>query len=230
MTAQAGGASLISREHFLKTNRRCSLFNSLMPATTAIKPIRNKLRNELRQRRRALSVPSKQFASKRITQLLMRSGWLRHGQRIAIYLATEEELDLAPLINQAWRRSCQLFAPHIINAHRREMKFYPFNAQSPLITHRWGMQQLAHPGTPIATRMLDAVLIPTVGFDSAGHRLGMGGGFYDRHFTQWRRVQPNKPAMIGVAYTCQEISAIDVQPHDIQLDAILTEQALTWFR
>jgi 5-formyltetrahydrofolate cyclo-ligase len=199
-----------------------------MPSTAAINPIRNKLRNELRQRRRALSISSKQFASKRITQLLMRSGWLRPGQRIAVYLATEEELELAPLINVAWRRGCRLFIPHIINTRRREMKFYPYNLQSRLVVHRWGMEQLANSATPIATRMLDAVLIPTVGFDSAGHRLGMGGGFYDRHFAQWRRVQPNKPVLIGVAYACQEISAIDVQPHDIQLDAILTEQAFTW--
>ena len=97
------------------------------------------------------------------------------------------------------------------------------------MTHRWGIQQLANPSAPVATHMLDAVLIPTVGFDREGHRLGMGGGFYDRHFAFMRRSQHRKPVLIGVAYACQEISAIDVQPHDIQLDAILTENGLTWF-
>jgi 5-formyltetrahydrofolate cyclo-ligase len=200
-----------------------------MSSTAAINPIRNKLRKALRQRRRSLSISSKHLASKRITQLLMRSGWLRRGQRIAIYLATDEELNLEVMINVARRRGCQLFIPHIVNTRRREMKFYSFNAHSRLIKHRWGMQQLANPGIPIATRRLDAVLVPTVGFDGAGHRLGMGGGFYDRHFASIVRLPHHKPVLIGVAYACQEISAIDVQPHDIQLDAMLTEQALICF-
>ena len=53
----------------------------------------------------------------------------------------------------------------------------------------------------------------------------MGGGFYDRHFAYTLRSRIHKPFLIGVAYACQEVTAIDAQPHDIKLDAILTETA-----
>ncbi len=200
-----------------------------MPSKQAVNPLRNKLRKELRERRRNLTRRYKQFASKRITRLLIRAGWLRRGQRIAVYLATEEELNLQPLIAVAWQRGCKLFVPHIIHSARRQMMFHPFNTDSHLITHRWGMKQLANKSGAIAIATLDAVLVPTVGFDDAGHRLGMGGGFYDRHLARLRRTRSHRPVLIGVAYACQKISAIDVQAHDIQLDAVLTEHALKWF-
>ena len=200
-----------------------------MTATQAINPLRNKLRKELRTRRRDLSTSYKHFASNRITRLLMRSGWLIRGARIAIYLATPEELNLKPLIALAKRRGCTFFVPHIINARRRQMMFYRFDDESQLITHRWGIRQLATAAKPIPTRLLDVALIPTVGFDDRGHRLGMGGGFYDRHFSYATRARNHKPVLIGVAFACQKISAIDSQPHDIQLDAIVTENGLTQF-
>ena len=194
-----------------------------------IDPLRNKLRRELRQRRRAVSPFHKQLAAKRVVQLFIRSGWLRRGQRIAVYLAIAEELDLQPLIRTAWRRGCKLFVPHIINSKRREMMFYPFHVDSQFITHQWGIKQLARRPQPVVTRALDVVLIPTVGYDDKGHRLGMGGGFYDRHFASLRRIQSHRPALIGVAYACQRVSEIGAQAHDIQLDAILTEHSLKWF-
>ena len=200
-----------------------------MPSTSETAPLRNKLRKELRERRRGLSDAYKQFASKRITQLLMRSGRLRRGARVAIYLAIAEELDLAPLIALAWRRGCKLFVPHILNTRRRQMNFFSYQQNSRLITHQWGIRQLVATTAPVTTRMLDVVLAPVVGFDDFGHRLGMGGGFYDRHFAFKTRLRHHKPLLIGVAYACQKISAIEAQPHDVLLDAIVTEDTLTWF-
>jgi 5-formyltetrahydrofolate cyclo-ligase len=185
---------------------------------------RNKLRKELRQRRRDLPINKKKFASQRITAHLERSGWLRAGKRIAVYLATPEELDLQPLIRRAWHLGCRLFVPQIISTRQKTMTFHPFNSQTQLATHQWGMQQPANTHLPVATRTLDAVLIPTVGFDRSGHRLGMGGGFYDRHFAYFHRSHNHKPFLIGVAYACQEVPAIEAQPYDVPLDAILTER------
>lgn len=190
---------------------------------------RNILRKELRQRRRVLSKSFKHRAAKRVMQLLMRSGWLKQGLRIGIYLAMDEEMPLANVIDAAQRLGCTLFVPHIINTRRRSMKFYPYHQHASLIVHRWGMKQLTRATTPCATQSLDIVLVPLVGFDDHGHRLGMGGGFYDRHFAFKRRAPTLKPKLIGVAFACQKISAIDAQPHDIQLDAIVTEQRLTKF-
>ena len=96
-------------------------------------------------------------------------------------------------------------------------------------THpEWGMPQLRDIRQPaINSLILDAVLVPLVGFDDSGHRLGMGAGFYDRHFArlrgsrQWRR-----PRLIGVAYAAQQVSQLPAQAHDIRLDRIVTERAV----
>jgi len=172
---------------------------------------------------------TKKLASQRITTLLERSGWLLAGKRIGVYLATAEELDLKPLIHRAWHRGCKVFVPHIIDSRRGTMMFYPFHMQSSLSEHRWGIPQLMNARSPVATRTLDLVLMPVVGFDRSGHRLGMGGGFYDRHFAYTRRSRSHKPFLVGVAYACQEVSAIEMQPHDVKLDAIVTENTLRRF-
>jgi 5-formyltetrahydrofolate cyclo-ligase len=196
----------------------------------SIKPLpRNILRKELRLRRRALGKSFKHRVSKRVMQLLIRHGWLKHGQRVGIYLAMDEEVSLSEVIDAAQHRGCSLFLPQIINTRRRIMKFYPYHQQSRLIVHRWGIRQLARTTLPCATRSLDLVLVPLVGFDDQGHRLGMGGGFYDRHFAFLRNARVVRPKLIGVAFSCQKISAIDAQPHDIQLNAVVSEHGLTKF-
>ena len=190
---------------------------------------RNKLRKELRQRRRAITGSYKKFASERITTLLERSGCLQQGKRIGVYLATREELNLQPLIEHAWQRGCKIFVPHMVHARRGTMMFYPFGDRSSLREHRWGIPQLASARVPATTRSLYMVLLPVVGFDRLGHRLGMGGGFYDRHFAYTRRTRTHKPFLVGVAYACQEDATIDAQRHDVRLDAVLTEHALIRF-
>jgi 5-formyltetrahydrofolate cyclo-ligase len=69
----------------------------------------------------------------------------------------------------------------------------------------------------------DVLLVPLLAFDAAGHRLGYGGGFYDRTLALL-----NVPA-IGIAYAGQEISSIPVGPHDRTLDMVLTEQGARKF-
>ena len=77
---------------------------------------------------------------------------------------------------------------------------------------------------------LDLVLVPLVGFDDQGTRLGMGGGFYDRSFaTRLFRRYWRKPRLIGVAYELQRVAHLDRQPWDVALDGVVTEQRLYLF-
>jgi 5-formyltetrahydrofolate cyclo-ligase len=81
----------------------------------------------------------------------------------------------------------------------------------------------------IGARWLDLVFLPLVGFDSHGMRLGMGGGYYDRTFaflnlrTAWRA-----PRLVGIAYEFQHIDRIEPAPHDVRLDAVVTEDGLSY--
>ena len=72
---------------------------------------------------------------------------------------------------------------------------------------------------------LSLVLMPLVGFDPQGNRLGMGGGFYDRTFAyRTRRKTWPGPTLLGVAHHCQKVSALPVASWDIPLDAIITDE------
>jgi 5,10-methenyltetrahydrofolate synthetase len=65
----------------------------------------------------------------------------------------------------------------------------------------------------------DCLLIPCVAFDNARHRLGYGGGYYDRTFASlvpW-------PLAVGIAFEALRVDSIDPQPHDMQLDVVLTD-------
>jgi 5-formyltetrahydrofolate cyclo-ligase len=77
----------------------------------------------------------------------------------------------------------------------------------------------AYPDGPIAEP--DMLLVPLLAFDRAGHRLGYGGGYYDRTLA----TLPTHPA-IGIAYAAQEIPHIPPGPHDHPLPTIITESEI----
>jgi len=70
----------------------------------------------------------------------------------------------------------------------------------------------------------DMLLVPLVGFDTAGYRLGYGGGYYDRTLVQ----MTPKPRTIGVGYSLSQLQTVYPQAHDIPMDAIVTEDGLFW--
>jgi putative effector of murein hydrolase len=82
-------------------------------------------------------------------------------------------------------------------------------------------------GATIGPRWLDLVLVPLVGFDPRGHRLGMGAGLYDRHFAflrhrhAWRR-----PLLVGVAFDAQKVERLADSEHDVQLHGVVTERGV----
>ncbi|ORU91679.1 MAG: 5-formyltetrahydrofolate cyclo-ligase [Cycloclasticus sp. symbiont of Bathymodiolus heckerae] len=93
-----------------------------------------------------------------------------------------------------------------------------FNIAEPLTTEK------------LPPKLLSTILIPLVGFDREGHRLGMGGGYYDRtlNFMLQKSCQ-KKPLLIGVGYSLQKVNHIQAQPWDVPLDAIVTECGLACF-
>jgi len=72
----------------------------------------------------------------------------------------------------------------------------------------------------------DVIIMPLLGFDAAGTRLGYGGGYYDRTLDRLGK----KPRLIGLAYAAQELDAIPREPHDVPLDMVITERGAQIFR
>jgi 5-formyltetrahydrofolate cyclo-ligase len=184
---------------------------------------RASLRAELKARRRAVGAGERAAAARRATLNADRALHLAAGQRIAAYAALPAELDCAPLIALAAARGCRIFLPRIDRRRRsRGMRF--IELEGPLRENRLGIGEPAGPDA-IAARWLDVVFLPLVGFDRSGLRLGAGGGFYDRAFAfRHLRRAWHKPLLVGFGYAFQEVGRLAAAPHDVALDAVVTDE------
>jgi 5-formyltetrahydrofolate cyclo-ligase len=152
---------------------------------------------------------------------------LRPGRRIALYLPMPEELDTAALMKRARARGCELYLPRITDPARGLMTFV--RADGPLRRGRWGILEPALTGR-IATRRLEVIFMPLVGFDDRGNRMGMGKGFYDRAVAfRLRHPGIRRPRLVGIAYECQRVDALPVRAHDVPLDIVITERHVRRF-
>jgi 5-formyltetrahydrofolate cyclo-ligase len=198
---------------------RVTLSNS--PSTPAPN-VRKALRASLRAKRRAVSPELRAKAAREVARNVDRVFRLRPGLRVAIYASFREELDSTPLIKLARRRGCRIFLPRI-DTRTVSMKFVEAIVGARETMNHLGIVE-PHGTQAIRARWLDLVLLPLVGFDAHGMRLGMGGGYYDRTFayrnrhTAWRG-----PRLVGVAYSFQQVPQIAAESHDVRLDAVVTE-------
>ncbi len=182
----------------------------------------------MRAQRRSLSTADHQqrsrLAAKAVTELPM----FRAGKRIALYLPFDRETDTAALIAAARRRGVKVLVPVIVDRRHSRMRFYPLHGKT-----RRGAYGIAVPrcmARPIPPRWLDLIVIPLVGVDPVGRRLGMGGGFYDRalEFRRHRRRWPG-PRLVGLAFDCQRTESGFAETWDVNLDSLATESGLQHF-
>jgi len=157
-----------------------------------------------------------------------RSGLLLRARTMGFYLPQAAEFDVRPLIALAQRMGRRVCLP-VLPRRGRVMCFARLREGGAMRPNRYGIDEPVDP-RPRRARQLDLLFLPLVGFDALGHRLGMGGGYYDatlafmRHRGHW-----HKPRLIGVAYECQRVDALPHDPWDMPLDAVLTERGLYRF-
>jgi len=168
-------------------------------------PDKTALRRELRARRLAFA-GDRQAIDRLLAPLLARDG------PIAGYMAHRGEPDLLPFLMRAFHLG------HVVALPRPGSERLDFIRWHPDIVMQAGLAGIAEPvgGEPIVPKI---VLAPLVGFDRAGHRLGQGGGYYDRWFAAHRQAM-----RIGIAWSVQEVEALTPEPWDVPLHAIVTEK------
>ncbi len=171
------------------------------------------LRRRLRAARRAVGDAERAAAAAAVDAALARLGLPRPGSRIAAYRAMDGELDPLPVVRRALALGCTVHFPVIERFRAARMRFArPEGA---------GFA----PGD--AARWLDLVLVPLVGFDTEGRRLGMGAGFYDRHFAFLRRRRVwHRPRLLGLAFELQRVPRLPADRHDVPLWGIVTEHGV----
>jgi len=184
-------------------------------------PSREVIRRELRARRAALRPGERLAAADAVArQLAGQTGFLEPGY-VGGYWAVNGELPLHAV--QLRLAPGQVWCLPIVQADGG-LRFGPWRAGDPTVANRYGIPEPAlAPESTLAPEQLQLVLMPLLGFDRRGGRLGMGGGYYDRSFA-FRRERPAPPTLVGIGYACQEIPALDHQDWDVGLDAVVTER------
>jgi len=144
------------------------------------------------------------------------------GAIVSGFLPMRSEVDIRPLMARLRERGARLCVPAILN--RSTIVFRELVPGAALIATGFGT---SGPGPDAAVLDPDIMLVPLSAFDSTGHRIGYGAGHYDRAITRLHQKGLN-PRLIGIAFDCQEVPSVPAEPHDVRLDAILTESGLNF--
>jgi len=186
----------------------------------------NQLRRTLRQQRNSLTADSRLRFNQSINQHLLNSKLLQSVSSIACYLANDGEPSLDAFIQASLQSNCSIYLP-VIDDNKLCFAAYQFGDQ--LSNNQFNIPEPAKKCL-IVTARLPVILVPLVGFDAKGNRLGMGGGYYDRSLDFIKQPSSQElPLLIGIAYQTQHTTELDAQPWDIPLDAVITEKGITTF-
>lgn len=186
---------------------------------------KNETRRRLRKARQAIPPLERQRAEQRINRLL--KGYLKRGKRLAVYWPIGSELRLDGLVTAARKRGTLLYLPYIQPGKQR-LWFTPYPADSRPERQRRGKLRIPQfAGQKIRIHNLHGIIIPLIGIDSRGYRMGQGGGFYDVTLAATRhRLCPLK---IGAGFACQQTERLPVEAHDMRLDVWVCETGIRHF-
>jgi 5-formyltetrahydrofolate cyclo-ligase len=185
------------------------------------KVLRQALRRELLATRAELSLEYRVEASRRIFARLNAILVARTARVVGAYLPIGQEPDALPWI-EAFVAGGGIIALPVVVDRGQPLAFCPWRPGEPVQEAGLGTRHPAAHAIDGVTVTPDVLVIPLVGFDAAGFRLGYGGGYYDRTLADAAHAGT---VVIGVGFELSRVTTIYPQPHDRRMHRILTEVA-----
>ena len=180
------------------------------------------LRHRLRTVRKALAARERIAAADALAERLLSLPAMSQHGFVAGYWAMDGEIAL-----HAWQLRLPPGTTYCLPVLHEDgrLRFAPWSPGDPLVANRYGIPE---PDTATEALLqvedLAFVVTPLVGFDTHCHRLGMGGGWYDRSFA-FRNARQAPPFLVGAAFEQQRVDALVTATWDIALDAVCTQHA-----
>lgn len=190
-------------------------------AELALEEAKAALRKEAHAARAALSAEERSDAAKAVAQLFFEEIAYTPEDVIAGYWRIRDELDCQPILIRLMDSGQKVVLP-VVEGDDAPLDLRVWEADQPLYEAGFGTlapSDLAPRAEP------DIVLMPLLGFDNSGTRLGYGGGYYDRTLAHIGK----KPLLIGLAFAAQELAHVPREAHDVPLDAVVTESGVRFF-
>lgn len=145
------------------------------------------------------------------------------GAVVSGFLPIRSEADIRPLMARLRERGARLCLPVVLD--RETIVFRELLRDTELVSTGFGTRG---PGPEAAELDPDILLVPLAAFDGGGHRIGYGAGHYDRAIARLRQ-KGRDPRLIGIAFACQEVAHVPFEPHDVGLEAVVTENGMRTF-
>jgi len=178
-----------------------------------------RMRRKLRLARRSLPIRQRRLAALAAARLLTRLPMFHEARRIAVYSCNDGELDTVPLIGRILAADKSLYLPCV---RRGKLFFQKYRAGDRLRRDRFNIPApVFDPRHCVRVGELDLIVVPLVGFDGLGNRLGMGGGFYDRAMAAVGSRSYRRPWLIGYGYDIQRLEHLPVATHDVSMHAVV---------
>jgi 5-formyltetrahydrofolate cyclo-ligase len=156
-------------------------------------------------------------------QLFITNPLFDTSESIACYFSQDDEFDCTPLIQEIWRCGKKCYLPVLSSERKKELEFIAYRPRDPLRLNRYKIFE-PEKGARVTAKELQLVIVPLVAFDEYGHRVGMGGGYYDCTFAFKRERKASMPYLLGLGYELQKTSALPAHVWDVLLDGVLTEK------
>lgn len=181
---------------------------------------KSQLRAALREKLSRLTEADRRTRSGEACRRLSREEVFTHAQTVMMYMSLPQEVDLASLAMRCFQEGKTVCVPRV-DWTRREMVAVSIQTYDDRLMDidDHGVRMPAE-GELVIPSSIDLIVIPGLGFDANGHRLGRGGGFYDRYLAKLSR-NVTKAAM---AFDEQIVDEVPMEPHDVAVDVVVTDR------
>lgn len=173
---------------------------------------KTELRREIRARKRSMTEAEIEERSARLARLFFSSRAYQNAKTIYGYLPYNQEVRTVPMLERALKDGKKVAVPKV---YGEEMKFLYLDDLTAVAKGYAGIPEPIA-DEPVAHDETALVLMPGLAFDPQGHRIGYGGGFYDKFLA----AEPNHPTL-ALCYEFQMLPKLDVEDHDIPVDTVL---------
>jgi len=186
------------------------------------------LRAVMRERRRSMTdrdVYERSLAAQR--RVLASDAWSA-ATSVGLYVGVRRETDTSLLLEEAWKAGKDVYLPHVSPVALGIMNLVLCRSGQDLVKNRFGIPEPASHISPVSQENFgypDIIVVPGLAFDTEGHRLGSGGGYYDRLFV---KKSMRDVIRIGFAYAFQIVESLPAEMWDVPMHALVTEESFVW--
>ena len=178
------------------------------------------VRKILRQRKEAVLPDDRLNNSRKICHHLMKI--IRKDETVMVFTSKEKEVNTRPLIMALFEKGNPVVVPIIVKEDC-SLRLSYLRDFSALVPSTFGVPEPIGSEIPADAHSIGTIILPMLGFDRTGGRIGYGAGYYDRFLSKnpglWK---------IGIAFGCQEVESLPVDENDIRMDMIITEDGIVY--